>query len=172
MRALPVQGPGLAAAITAYAEAFARPPYHDTDRGRDVSQRLRQSHVKFPGFAGLVAVDDGGDTLGMIYGYTSLRGQWWHDVVRAVGGRAYDGWLRDSVELSEVAVRPRAQGLGIGTALVETFLAGRTEAACLLSTRTDSRAHELYARLGFETLLTMPFLTGGHDFFIMGRRLR
>jgi hypothetical protein len=41
----------------------------------------------------------------------------------------------------------------------------------VLSTRTDSNAHVLYSRLGFELIEEMAFTTGGYPFYVMGRRL-
>jgi ribosomal protein S18 acetylase RimI-like enzyme len=72
----------------------------------------------------------------------------------------------------EIAVHPAMQGLGIGEDLISRLLDGRTEASCVLSTRTDSEAHRLYRRLGFEELKEMPFTMGGYPFFVMGKKLR
>jgi len=59
----------------------------------------------------------------------------------------------------------------VGSALITELLRGRPERTCVLSTRTDSRAHELYARLGFELIIEMAFTTGGWPFYVMGKRL-
>ncbi|GIW13141.1 MAG: hypothetical protein KatS3mg062_0580 [Tepidiforma sp.] len=80
-------------------------------------------------------------------------------------------WLSDAYEVVEIAVAPAAQGQGIGTALLAALLEGRPERTAVLSTRTDSRAHQLYHRLGFEYLAEMTFTAGGWPFYIMGRRL-
>ena len=55
--------------------------------------------------------------------------------------------------------------------LVEHLLEGRPESTCVLSTRTDSRAHELYDRLGFEVITKMTFTPGGAPFYVMGKVL-
>ncbi|MFN0093255.1 MAG: GNAT family N-acetyltransferase [Dehalococcoidia bacterium] len=170
---MPLSGPGFDAAIATYAAAFAEPPYRDRDRGADMSQRLVNSHRKFSGFWGVAALSPTGETLGMIYGYTSKRGQWWHDSVRAIGGEVLAReWLADAAELAEVAVHPKAQSSGLGTALVTAFEAARTEHTSLLSTRKDSRAHLLYRRLGYDVLFESPFVQGGLPFYVMGKRLR
>jgi ribosomal protein S18 acetylase RimI-like enzyme len=109
----------------------------------------------------------------MAYGYHGSNGQWWHDtVVRALDAVAAAEWLGDSYELVEIAVQPSLQGLGIGAALIEKLLEGRPEATCVLSTRTDSEAHRLYRRLGFEELNEMAFTAGGYPFYVMGKKLR
>ncbi len=85
---------------------------------------------------------------------------------------AAKSWLGDSYELVEIAVHPAAQSLGIGAELIERLLADRHETTCVLSTRTDSEAHRLYRRLGFEELTEMAFTMGGYPFYVMGKRLR
>jgi hypothetical protein len=42
----------------------------------------------------------------------------------------------------------------------------------VLSTRTDSIAHRLYRRLGFELITEMAFASGGAMFYVMGKELR
>jgi ribosomal protein S18 acetylase RimI-like enzyme len=109
----------------------------------------------------------------MIYGYHGERGQWWHDNVSvALSPELRAGWLANSYEVCEVAVSPAYQSFGIGRALIGRLLAGCTEDTCVLTTRVDSRAHELYARLGFEVVVTMRFFSEGHEFYVMGKRLR
>ena len=84
---------------------------------------------------------------------------------------AYRRWLVRSVEVVEVAVSPKHQGKGIGTQMVEALLEGREEHTAVLSARCDSRAHELYRRLGFEEIARVTFSTAGAPFYIMGRQL-
>lgn len=172
---LPLQtsGPLFEGAIHVYAEAFAQPPYSDPDRGKEVRGRMRDVHGKRDGFRAFAAVSDDGKVVGMIYGYHGRRGQWWHDMVqRNIDRPAAEKWLSDSYELVEVAVLPGEQGKGIGESLITCLLHGRPEATCVLSTRTDSRAHELYERLGFEVITTMAFAPGGAMFYVMGKQLR
>lgn len=168
----PTNGPLFEGAIRVYGEAFARPPYSDPDRGREVRQRMRDVHALRKGFRLLVATDEQGGVVGMIYGYHGADGQWWHDtVVKEVSAEQSDHWLADSYELVEVAVDPGHQDRGIGSALIAALLEGRPEATCVLSTRTDSRAHVLYSRLGFELITEMAFTRGGYPFYVMGLQL-
>ncbi len=176
---LPPDGPLFEGAIAVYAAAFAPPPYSDPDRGKEIRFRLRELHRERMGFRGLVA--RGGDeretpshgVVGMTYGYRSERGQWWRDTVaRNLDRKTRRRWLDSAYELVEIAVHPAFQNRGIGALLVERLLESRPEATCVLSTRTDSRAHELYARLGFEMLAEMRFTPGGKPFYVMGKALR
>ena len=168
-----VDGPLFEGAISVYADAFAQPPYSDPDRGDEVRSRLRDVHSKRPGFRGFAATESGRRVLGMIYGYHGAQGQWWHDTVRkALSRQMARDWLSDSYELVEVAVDPGEQSRGIGQALILALLDGRPETTCVLSTRIDSRAHELYRRLSFDVLTEMAFSPGGARFYVMGKRLR
>jgi ribosomal protein S18 acetylase RimI-like enzyme len=169
---LPTNGPLFEGAISVYGDAFARPPYNDPDRGHEISARIRDTHADRDGFAGYIALDDANQVLGMIYGYCGLAGHWWHDaVVRAVDRDTARTWFSDNYEVVEVAVHPEHQARGIGAALVRRLLEGRTESTAVLSTRTDSRAYELYSRLGFAIVNEMRFSPGGARFYIMGAPL-
>ena len=48
--------------------------------------------------------------------------------------------------------------------VVEARLEGREEAAAVLTARCDSRAHEVYRRLGFEDIARVTFSTAGAPF--------
>ncbi len=168
---MPLEGLLFDQAITVYGEAFARPPYRDPGRGREVRDRILTVHRFRPGYAGRIAVE-GGAVVGMAYVHTSRPGQWWHDTVAsALGEESAERWLSLAVELVEIAVAPDAQGRGVGSCLISALFEGRTERSCVLSTRSDSRAHELYSRLGFEELGEMTFAPGGAPFLIMGKCL-
>lgn len=170
---MPDSGPLFEGAIRVYGDAFAEPPYSDPDRGREVRQRLQNVHRSRPGFRGLIARTNDGRVAGMCYGYRGEPGQWWHDTVRReLTSEQARQWLDDSYELVEIAVDPAFQGHGIGTALIDRLLTGRPEATCVLSTRTDSEAHRLYRRLGFEVITEMRFAPQGAPFYVMGKRLR
>jgi len=159
--------------MAVYGEAFARPPYSDPDRGMEIRQRLRDTHRLRRGFRMLIAVEHEERVLGMAYGYHGETGQWWHTTVFThLDPEVARDWLGDSYELVEIAVHPGYQGQGVGTALIEELLRARPERTCVLSTRTDSVAYRLYARLGFEMITEMAFTHGGWPFFVMGKRLR
>ena len=176
---LPEDGPLFEGAIAVYAEAFALPPYSDPDRGDEIRYRLRCLHRERAGYRGFIVLG-GPDqprapthgVVGMTYGYRSERGQWWRDAVARELDRAQcRRWLGSAYELVEIAVHPDFQSRGIGALLVRTLLADRPEATCVLSTHSDSRAHELYQRLGFEVVTEMTFAPGGASFYVMGKEL-
>ncbi|MCZ2109876.1 MAG: GNAT family N-acetyltransferase [Dehalococcoidia bacterium] len=170
---LPTRGPLFEGAIRVYGDAFAEPPYSDPDRGAEIRTRVQEIHSLRPGFHAYAAVEPPENVIGMIYGYHGSSGQWWHDTVaRAISPRSAAEWLADSYELVEVAVEPKHQSEGVGTALIRQLLDGRDEHTCVLSTRTDSDAHYLYQRLGFEVITEMLFAVRGAPFYVMGKRLR
>ena len=168
---MPLDGPLFEGAIDVYAAAFLEPPYSDPDRGAEVSYRLKKVHSGRRGFRGLVAVRADRVT-GMAYGYRGMGGQWWHDAVNAaLEPETRRRWMEDSFELVEIAVHPKEQRGGVGSDLIRELLTDRPESTCVLSTRTDSRAHILYARHGFEVINEMTFSRGGALFYIMGKAL-
>jgi GNAT superfamily N-acetyltransferase len=170
---LPTEGPRFDAALAVYREAFSRPPYSDRERAKEVRARIASQHGSRPGFRALCAIHHDGRVIGMCYGYHGSPGQWWHDAVAAaITPEEYRRWLADPFELAEIAVAPAFQSLGIGRGLIAGLLHGLSEATCVLSTQTDSRAHELYERVGFETFVEMRFMTGGKPFYVMGKQLR
>ena len=169
----PTSGPRFEGAIAVYGEAFARPPYRDKDRGAEVRQRMQEQHRQYPAFRSFCAMHSSGRVVGMIYGYRGARGQWWHDTVSAGFSPALrTTWLANSYELCEVAVSPAFQSFGIGRALIARLLEPCSEATCVLTTRSDSRARDLYLKLGFEEVQSMRFFKGGHLFYVMGKRLK
>ncbi len=169
---MPINGPLFEGAIRVYGDAFAEPPYSDPDRGAEIRERLRDVHCRRRGYRAFVALAGPENVAGMIYGYHGANGQWWHDtVVRKLPRPAAQEWLGDSYELVELAVAPKYQRMGIATDLIHTLLDGLKELTCVLSTRTDSQAHQLYSREGFELIAEMAFVPRGAAFYIMGKRL-
>jgi ribosomal protein S18 acetylase RimI-like enzyme len=91
--------------------------------------------------------------------------------------QAQIGSLMDSYfELTELHIHPRAQGRGLGEALVRRLLDGRGESYVLLSTPEirgeANRAWRLYRRLGFTDVIRGHHFAGDpRPFAILGRTL-
>jgi ribosomal protein S18 acetylase RimI-like enzyme len=120
--------------------------------------------------------------LGVAYGYCGAPDQWWQQQVvqgleRGGADRARIVELTtDYFELTEVHVHPRAQGQGLGEALVRRLLLGRSEPQVLLSTpevdEEANRAWRLYRRLGFTDVIRGYHFAGDpRPFAILGRNL-
>lgn len=126
-----------------------------------------------------VAALDGNDSLiGISYGYQGAAGQWWHEQVRrgllvSAGSAAVETWMTDYFELTELHVRPTAQGRGLGEGLLRHLLNGVEAGTTLLSTpEGTSRAWRLYRRTGFEDVLRNYLFAGDpRPFAVLGHRL-
>ena len=136
------------------------------------------------------ATDCGTDTadgaaaamLGVAYGYCGAPDQWWQRQVVAGLRRNGAGQARiaelmtNYFELTELHIHPRAQGRGLGEALVRRLLDGRSERNVLLSTPEingeTNRAWRLYRRLGFTDIIRGYHFAGDpRAFAILGRSL-
>jgi ribosomal protein S18 acetylase RimI-like enzyme len=173
-------GPGelaerLAEALDVYIAAMGYPP--GTARQR---RALWLDHVRRPGWRAVGWVDETDRLLGVAYGYIGGPGQWWFEEVRR-GLRSRGGdpeaWLADYFELTELHVRPDAQGGGLGEGLLRALLAGADRTHVLLSTpeygpRPPGRAWQLYRRTGFQDVLREHRFTGdSRPFAVLGRAL-
>lgn len=176
-------------ALSIYVDAMRYP------RGtEDQRASMWLEHTRRPGWkaVGVVeTVDDGPSAganptgarlLGVAYGYCGAPDQWWQQQVLAglhrVGAdRTRIAELMTSYfELTELHIHPRAQGRGLGEALIRRLLADRAEDHVLLSTPEISgeanRAWRLYRRLGFVDIIRGYHFAGDpRAFAILGRSL-
>jgi ribosomal protein S18 acetylase RimI-like enzyme len=158
----------LAEAMAIYVSAMGYPPGSGAQRG---THMLR--HAGFDSFRCRAALNADGRMLGFGYGYTSLPGQWWHDLVRrAIAGES-GYWLGSAFELSELHVLPAAQGAGLGERLLRSLAEGLPHRTMVLSTpEGENRAWRLYRRMGFYDLARNHLFPGDHrPFGVLGARL-
>lgn len=120
--------------------------------------------------------------LGVAYGYSGAPDQWWQQQVvsglrRSGADQAHISDLMNNYfELTELHIHPRAQGRGLGEALIRRLLFGRGEQHVLLSTPEingeANRAWRLYRRLGFTDIIRGYHFAGDpRAFAILGRAL-
>lgn len=130
-------------------------------------------HAEFPAFRFVAAINGHGRLTGFAYGYTSLPGQWWHDLVLRAVGRAGASWLEDAFELSELHVSPASQGRGTGEQLLRSLADGLPHRTMVLSTpEGENRAWRLYRRVGFVDLARNHLFPGDHrPFGVLGVEL-
>ncbi len=167
-------------ALEIYLEAMGYPAGTARQRGP-----LWLEHRRRPGWRAVASVDSTGALVGIGYGYSGAPGQWWYHEVRrglrdAGGSRTDDTrqrWLRDYFELTELHVRPGAQGAGLGEAMLRDLLARTDRGNVLLSTPEEvpgrpSRAWRLYRRMGFRDVLRRYRFAGDpRPFAVLGRSL-
>ncbi|MGQ0574628.1 MAG: GNAT family N-acetyltransferase [Pseudonocardia sp.] len=165
----------LGEALDIYVAAMGYAP--STARAR---RTLWLDHARRPGWRAVGWVGPAGELLAVAYGYHGGPGQWWFEEVRRglrLSAPDREGWLSGYFELTELHVRPDAQGGGLGEGLLRTLLAGADQDRVLLSTpehrpRPPSRAWRLYRRLGFVDVLRQHRFTGdSRPFAVLGRSL-
>lgn len=181
-------------ALTVYVDAMRYP------RGtEDQRASMWLEHIRRRGWQAVAAVETPPDCefesrperlhevpaaaiLGIAYGYCGAPDQWWHQQVaqglRRVGiaGGEISRLMSSYFELTELHIRPHAQGRGLGEALARRLLANRAEANVLLSTPEingeTNRAWRLYRRLGFNDIIRNYHFAGDpRPFAILGRSL-
>ncbi|WP_072806335.1 GNAT family N-acetyltransferase [Rhodococcoides yunnanense] len=166
-------------ALAIYVEAMGYP------RGTEYHRApMWSEHVSRPGWRGVAAVLPTSDApmVAIAYGYRGARHQWWHQQVRdglrrsGCSAEHVDEVLSDYFELTELHVKPDAQGHGLGSALTRRLLHGRDERTVLLSTPEvadeGNRAWRLYRRLGFEDVLrNFTFSGDRRPFAVLGHAL-
>lgn len=172
-------------ALAVYVDAMH---YPRGTEGQRASMWLE--HIRRRGWKAVAAVDEtepgmlptAAPLLGIAYGYCGAPDQWWQQQVvsglqRSGADRARISELMTSYfELTELHIHPRAQGRGLGEALIRRLLEDRAEQQVLLSTPEingeANRAWRLYRRLGFTDVIRGYHFAGDpRAFAILGRSL-
>lgn len=160
---------------TVYREAFGQPPYCRAEADVIEFAESMAAHATRAGFRLVVARDDAESAMvGFTYGYTLAPGHWWYEqLAPLLPSERASAILEGAFLLTQIAVRPSAQGRGIGSRLHDALLAGLPQPRALLSTRQDdSPARHLYARRGWITLLAVVAFPGAnHPYLVMIREL-
>ncbi|AZM90333.1 GNAT family N-acetyltransferase [Streptomyces sp. W1SF4] len=127
-----------AAFRSVYAEAFAEPPYEETEADVSAAFRRFRSQTRKSTFVGALATHDG-EPIGMAYGYPlSPKTGWWDQLTEPVPEdmRREDG--HRTFGLMELAVRAHWRRQGIARRLHDTLLANSNAERVLLNVRPDS----------------------------------
>jgi ribosomal protein S18 acetylase RimI-like enzyme len=177
----------LSEALAIYVDAMRYPRGTEEHRAS-----MWMEHSRRKGWRAVAAVDasedqTGGELvnapmIGVAYGYGGAPDQWWQQQVVAgmrragLAPSAIGSLISNYFELTELHIRPQAQGRGLGEALARRLLADRSENNVLLSTPEirgeDNRAWRLYRRLGFTDIVRGHHFAGDpRPFAILGRQL-
>ncbi|MEU5158770.1 GNAT family N-acetyltransferase [Streptomyces sp. NPDC020875] len=153
-----LDGPAAALAEDAfrliYAEAFAEPPYHETDDDVRAAFRRFGEQTRRPGFRAALARTGTGEPVGMAYGHpVPPDTDWWDRLTEPVDAatRREDG--RRTFGLMELAVRAPWRGRGTGRRLHDALLDGITSERVMLNVHTDNGpALAAYRSWGYRTV--------------------
>ncbi|OSZ61546.1 GNAT family N-acetyltransferase [Streptomyces pharetrae CZA14] len=124
-----------------YAEVFAEPPYREADDDVTATFRRFQTQARKSTFLAGLARAEGGEPVGMAYGYPlGAKTGWWDQLIEPVADdlRREDG--RRTFGLMELAVRAPWRRRGIARRLHETLLGGVTAERVLLNVHPESAA--------------------------------
>ncbi len=163
----------LTEAVQLYVAAMDYPPTTTHQR-----TPMWSAHMLRQGWRCVGAFNPADELVGVGYGYLGASGQWWHEQVRngmlaRLAPSHVEAWMSDYFELTELHVRPDAQGSGLGEQILRRLLEGAQGRAVLLSTpEGPTRAWKLYRRLGFVDILRDYRFTGDpRPFAVLGREL-
>lgn len=88
---------------------------------------------------------------GFAYGYTSVHGGWWRQAVSSsLPEDVVHRWFEDCFEFAELAVDPRHQQKGVGSALHDKLISDLPHQTAMLSTQaTNESARSFYDHRGW-----------------------
>ncbi len=157
--------PEFETAIRLYCDIF--------DNDYDLVSGRFERHTTYPDYRGFLALD-GDEVVGYVYGYTSARGQFYHESLRAVmPEEVANAWLADCFEFVELGVAAHARRNGIGRLLHDALLDGLPHETSVLTTHVENDAARcMYEGLGWQVIHRPFVLDGGSEMVVMGKRLR
>jgi ribosomal protein S18 acetylase RimI-like enzyme len=142
--------------------------------GTEFLGRLKR-HSTYEGFRGFVALNQEKDLLGYSYGYTSMKGQYYRDLLaKQLEPQKAHMWLENCFEVVELAIHPSARRSGLGKLLVNNLIDGTGHKTAILTTQVDnSPARTLYKNLNW-VVVKDSFIPSQDDvtpYVMMGKSL-
>lgn len=135
-----------------YAEAFAEPPYNETEADVAATFRRFRAQTRKRTFRAALAHTEEGGPVGITYGYSlGPNTEWWDQLTTPVSDdiRREDG--HRTFGLMELAVRTPWRGRGVARRLHKAVLIGIDAERVLLNVHPDSEAaHAAYRSWGYE----------------------
>ncbi|PFQ70007.1 GNAT family N-acetyltransferase [Bacillus cereus] len=132
-------------------------------------------HMGYTDFKGVLAINAENEVIGFTYGYRSLEGQYYNQLMRkSLNLEQVDQWLEDCFEFVEIAVHPEYRNEGLGTKLHNELLEGVPNRTSVLTTQINNeKARSLYGKLDWVNVLE-PFHPSKDDvpYVIMGKVLK
>ena len=138
-----------------------------------INERILR-HSSYKGFRGFVILSKEDKLVGFSYGYTSLPGQFYHELLaKEFNSEEYHIWLQDCFEFVELAVHPSYRKQGLGKLLITKLLEDVENKTSILTTQVmNNSARSLYESLHWK-VLKEPFYPGNskQPYVIMGKEL-
>ena len=150
--------------------------YMQVWKSEDLSIKKRiLKHSTYEGFRGFIIMTEEDRVIGFAYGYTSLPGQFYHELLaKELNEKEYKLWLQDCFEFVELAVHPSYRKKGYGKMLITKLLEDVDNKTTILTTQMDNTsARSLYESLQWK-VLKAPFYPGNskEPYVIMGKELK
>lgn len=122
----------------------------DTHDSKMIKEKIIRL-MGYEGFKGLAVVNEFKDIICFSYGYTSLDGQYYRNLLKqALLPDQIQLWLDDCFEYVELAVQPNFRLKGLGTILHNNLLSNIKNKTSVLTTQVNnSVARLLYKKLGW-----------------------
>jgi GNAT superfamily N-acetyltransferase len=139
-----------------YIETFCAPPWNEEPARADAYLERLERDITRPGFTAALAHDDG-TVLGFATAWTTETpfptSRCYPQAAAAVGPDRVEEWLCGGREIDELAVRPSAQGLGLGATLLTTVAEHPPVGKCwLLTSARNPSAVTFYRRQGWRQM--------------------
>lgn len=139
-----------------------------------IFQRIKK-HMDYDGFQGHMILSEENKLIGFAYGYFSLKGQYYHDLIaNHLNQQEYQDWLSNCYEVVEIIVDSYYRKLGYGRELLDSLLKGAKTTTAILTTQQDNMtAIQFYKNQHWE-LVKEQFYPNedGKAFVIFGKRLK
>lgn len=144
--------------------------FNKTNKNEFATRIVR--HIGYEGFKGVAAINEAGKVVGFSYGYTSLKGQFYHDLLaKTLPLEDSKLWLANCFEFVELSVHSDYRGKGLGTLLHNNVLRNVPHKTSVLTTQVDNTvARLMYKKLDW-TDVKEPFYPGETAYVIMGKFL-
>ncbi|MER8029971.1 GNAT family N-acetyltransferase [Streptomyces bauhiniae] len=158
---------------SAYLDAFSAPPWEEGEAEANAFAARLVTNVGRPGFVAAVAVEDERVT-GFATAWTTPSpfptDRSYGQAAAALGAERTHAWLCGALEIDELALRPAAQGTGLGARLLDAVTRDCPEGrAWLLTAQRSARAMSFYRHLGWHQA-THPCADGDGLVVFLGPR--
>jgi hypothetical protein len=124
-----------------YRSVYSRPPYNETENQVESFSASWEARASKVGFLFVGARDESANLVGFSYGWKSVAGDSWNLKLSEQLGELSSQWLSNCFEFVDLAVKPSAQGSGLGRDLTkELFSQVEAKTAILLTHQTTTKA--------------------------------